>query len=428
MIDEPVDLSKLTGVTEPSTASETTPENPWPVRRLSENMKTYIDRAPATWVEGQLIEFKLSRGHAWMTLRDVDQDYSLPVTAWKSVASTFDPSIAQGSRVVAYVKPDFYTKTGRLNMIARAMRPVGIGELLARIEMLRRVLGEEGLFDPALKKPLPVLPNRIGLITGRDSDAMKDVMRNVHLRWEAAEFEVRPVAVQGAGAAQDVIRALQELDAHPEVDVIIIARGGGALEEVILPFSDEALIRAVATARTPVVSAIGHENDNPVLDNVADLRASTPTDAAKRVVPDAEVERAGITDARRRMAGAVERLVYQHTQHLEQIRSRPVLTQPERTLELWSEEIGALVQRARAAFGHRLDRAEDQIAGLRTQVKALSPQQTLDRGYAVVQHAGSPLRDASTVAVGDQLDILLASGRIAARAEKITPGPEHDAG
>ena len=271
----------------PATAAGTSAESPWPLRLLSENLKRYIERAPQAWIEGQLIEYKVIRGNAWMTLRDLDEDFSLPVTAWKNVAATLEGTVQQGSRVVACVKPSFYTRTGRLSMIVSAMRPVGIGDLLARVENLRRALDAEGLLDPARKRPLPLLPHRIGLITGRDSDAQKDVIRNTLLRWPAAEFEVREVAVQGAQAPRDVMAALAELDAHPEVDVIVIARGGGALEEVILPFSDEALVRAVAAAQTPVVSAIGHEADRPVLDDVADLRASTPTDAAKRIVPDA---------------------------------------------------------------------------------------------------------------------------------------------
>lgn len=264
----------------PATAAGTSAESPWPLRLLSENLKKYIERAPQAWIEGQLIEFKVIRGNAWMTLRDLDEDFSLPVTAWRNVAATLEGTVQQGSRVVACVKPSFYTKTGRLSMIVSAMRPVGIGDLLARVENLRRALDAEGLLDPALKQPLPLLPHRIGLITGKDSDAQKDIIRNTLLRWPAAQFEVREVAVQGAHAPQEVVAALAELDDHPEVDVIVIARGGGALEEVILPFSDEALVRAVAAAQTPVVSAIGHEADRPVLDDVADLRASTPTDAA----------------------------------------------------------------------------------------------------------------------------------------------------
>ncbi|MCZ6937959.1 exodeoxyribonuclease VII large subunit, partial [Micrococcus luteus] len=291
-------------VSAPARAGETSAERPWPLRRLSENLKAHIERAPATWIEGQLIEFKNNRGNVYMTMRDLEEEVSLPLTAWRNVAMTLDGTVQQGSRVVARVKPNFWLKAGRLSMNVQEMRPVGLGDLLARVELLRRALAEEGLTSPARKRPLPLLPHRIGLITGRDSDAKKDVLRNTLLRWPAAEFEIREVAVQGAEAPRQVAAALAELDADPAVDVIVIARGGGALEEVVLPFSDEALVRAVAAARTPVVSAIGHEADRPVLDDVADLRASTPTDAAKRIVPDAAQEAAGLADARLRLAAA----------------------------------------------------------------------------------------------------------------------------
>jgi exodeoxyribonuclease VII large subunit len=294
------------------------------------------------------------------------------------------------------------------------MRPVGLGDLLARVEKLRRTLEAEGLFSPARKKPLPVLPQLIGLVTGRDSDAMKDVMRNTHLRWPAARFEVREVAVQGTGAPREVMAAVAELDAHPEVDVIVIARGGGALEEVVLPFSDEALVRAVAATRTPVVSAIGHEADRPVLDDVADLRASTPTDAAKRIVPDAAVEREAIAGARLRLASGVERLVLHEAQQLDSLRSRPVMSNPERMVTERAEDLSRWRERARTSLAGQLEREHDAVGHLRARVRSLSPQHTLDRGYAVVQHAGQVVRDAGQVAPGDALDILVAAGRIAA--------------
>ena len=398
----------------PATAAGTSAEQPWPLRLLSENLKKYIDRAPQAWIEGQLIEYKVIRGNAWMTLRDLDEDYSLPVTAWKNVAATLEGTVQQGSRVVACVKPSFYTKTGRLSMIVSAMRPVGIGDLLARVENLRRTLDAEGLLDPSLKQPLPLLPHRIGLITGKDSDAQKDVIRNTLLRWPAAQFEVREVTVQGAHAPREVMAALAELDAHSEVDVIVIARGGGALEEVILPFSDESLVRAVAAAQTPVVSAIGHEADRPVLDDVADLRASTPTDAAKRIVPDAAQELAGITEARLRLASGVERLVRHEATRLESLRTRPVMAQPQRLVSDRAEDLQRLVDRSRTALASALTREADVVGHLRARVRSLSPQHTLDRGYAVVQHDGQVVRRADQVSPGDALDILVAAGRITA--------------
>lgn len=408
------------GPAQPQLAADTTPDNPWPLARLSENLKNYIERVSPTWVEGQLIEHRVSRGHAWMTMRDLDLEMSLPVVAWARTANGLDPSIKEGARVVALVKPNFYTKTGRLTMVVNDMRPVGIGELLARVERLRRALAEEGLFAPERKKPLPVLPNTIGLITGRDSDAMHDVQRNVWLRWPVARFEVIHAAMQGPRVSDEVSAALHVLDQDPRVDVIVVARGGGALEEVILPFSDEALVRTVSELTTPVVSAIGHEADRPVLDDVADFRASTPTDAAKNIVPDAAIELAGITDVRTRMAQAVQRLVDVQGQQIAQLRSRPVMAQPETMIQLRAEEISQLITRSRATFGHQLHRATDHIEQLKARVRSLSPQQTLNRGYAVVQHDNSILRDASRVAVGDDLDILVAAGRLTATTTSVT--------
>ena len=408
-VDGVVDAPAAPG---PVTASETSPERPWPLHRLSENLKLHIERAPATWIEGQLIEFKNNRGNVYMTMRDLEEEVSLPLTAWRSVAAGIDPTVQQGSRVVARVKPSFWLKAGRLSMVVQDMKPVGLGDLLARVELLRRRLAEEGLTSPARKRPLPVLPGVIGLITGRDSDAMKDVLRNAHLRWPAAVFEVREVAVQGPDAPRQVAAALAELDADPAVEVIVIARGGGALEEVVLPFSDEALVRAVAAASTPVVSAIGHEADRPVLDDVADLRASTPTDAAKRIVPDAAQESAGLRDARLRLAAAVERRVRGEAEALGALRSRPVLAHPHVMVDARAEDLGRWRERGRVALGHRLAREADAVAALRARVRALSPQQTLDRGYAVVQHAGRVVRRADEVAPGAHLDILVAAGRL----------------
>lgn len=408
------------GPDQPQQAADTTPDNPWPLSRLSDNLKRYIERVSPTWIEGQLIEHRVSRGHAWMTMRDLDVEMSLPVVAWSRIARNFGDGIAEGARVVALVKPNFYTKTGRLTMVVNEMRPVGIGELLARVERLRRALADEGLFAPERKKPLPVLPQRIGLVTGRNSDAMHDVQRNVWLRWPEAQFEVIHAAMQGPQVGTEVSAALQTLDANPTVDVIVVARGGGALEEVVLPFSDEALIRTVAGLNTPVVSAIGHEQDRPVLDDVADFRASTPTDAAKTIVPDAAVELAGIADVRLRMAQAVQRLVEVQAQQISQLRSRPVMAQPNTMITTRADEILQILTRARATFAHQLHRATDQIDQLKARVRALSPQETLNRGYAVVQHDNTILRDAGTVSVGDPLDILVAAGRLGATTTSVT--------
>lgn len=409
MEQEQVEQSSL-----PRTAAATSPENPWPLRVLSEKLKAHIENSPESWVEGQLLEANVRNGHAYLTMRDVDVDYSFSVTVWASVMRSLDSAPEVGSRVVARVKPSFYAKTGRLSLNAYDLRPVGLGDLLARLERLRRALFDEGLFEVSRKKRLPLLPNRIGLITGRDSDAEKDVVRNASLRWPAVRFDIRNTAVQGVNAVGEIIGALRELDANPEIDVIIIARGGGSLED-LLPFSSEELVRAVAVCGTPVVSAIGHEADRPILDDVADLRASTPTDAAKRVVPDVQEELAGIAQVRHRLDRAVRGNVERESQKIASLRARPVLLNPHSMVLLRREDLMRLAQRSTYSMRASLVRATDSIAHLRAQVRALSPQQTLDRGYSVLQLAdGQVVRSAAQAPVGQDVSVRLAQGRLTA--------------
>lgn len=398
----------------PRTARETSPENPWPLRVLSEKLKMHIENSPVSWVEGQLLEANIRNGHAYLTLRDVDADYSFSVTVWASVMRGLESKPEVGSRVVARVKPSLYTKTGRLSLNASDLRPVGLGELLARLERLRQALGAEGLFALEHKKRLPVLPRTIGLITGRDSDAEKDVVRNATLRWPAARFRIINTAVQGRDAATQVMAALAELDADPQVDVVVIARGGGALED-LLPFSNEDLVRAVFAAATPVVSAIGHEADRPILDDVADLRASTPTDAAKRIVPNLDEEFAGLAQARSRLDRAINHQLERESQLVAALRARPVLAAPQSMITSRREDLDRWRERSTALLRHRVERARDEIGHLATQVRSLSPQQTLDRGYSVTQRAdGSIVRDAAQLAVGESVRIRVAAGRFAA--------------
>lgn len=406
--------------TVPPTAADTSPDNPWPLQLLSQKLKAHIERAPAAWVEGQVIELNRRGTSAFLTLRDVDAEISLPASVWSKILDRQETPLERGSRVVALLKAEFWLKTGRLNMSVKDIRPVGLGDLLARIERLRHALAAEGLFAESRKKRLPLLPHRIGLITGRDSDAKKDVLRNAALRWPAVEFEVREVAVQGNTAVSQIIGALKELDSRPDVDVIVIARGGGALED-LLPFSNEELIRAVAGAVTPVVSAIGHEADRPILDDVADLRASTPTDAAKRIVPEVSEELARVRQAEAQLHRSVSQLVARESDRLAALRSRPALASPEGMVTAREEDVERLSRRSTAAISAAVTRAADQLAHLQAQVRALSPQQTLDRGYAVVQlaeasgaAAGTVVRHPSQVPPATELSVRVAGGRFGA--------------
>jgi exodeoxyribonuclease VII large subunit len=340
---------------------------------------------------------------------------SLSVAIQVNALDAMPTPLSQGARVVLQAKPVFWTQRGSLMLDARQIRPVGVGELLARVEHLKQLLASEGVFDPDRKKPLPFLPRTVGLVCGRASAAEKDVVENARRRWPSVRFAIREVAVQGPTAVQEVTAALAELDADPEVDVVVIARGGGSVED-LLPFSNEALVRAVAAARTPVVSAIGHDVDTPLLDHVADWRASTPTDAGKRVVPDAHAEREGVRQAAERARGALRRRVEAERRHLVAVRSRPVMADPSAMLEVRRRELDALRDRARHRVLAAVHRASDQVGHLRAQVRALSPQSTLERGYAVVQHRdGRVVLDQAELEVDELLRVRVARGDFGVR-------------
>jgi exodeoxyribonuclease VII large subunit len=375
-------------------ATESSPEEPLPVRTVSRMLADWIGRLGTVWVDGQVAEYRPRPGarNHYFVLRDTDADMSLTVMADVAVLGRLEPPLAEGQRLLVNARPDFYTGRGSLSLRAREIRAVGLGQLLEQLARLRETLAAEGLFDPSRKKPLPFLPRRIGLICGRASAAMEDVLVNARERWPGMAFEVREVPVQGTQAVSAVTSALADLDAIPDVDVIIVARGGGSVED-LLPFSNEALVRAVAACMTPVVSAIGHEQDAPLIDFVADLRASTPTDAAKRVVPSLVEQMDVISRLRQRSASVVRTLLDREQQALEHRRSR-----------------------ARMLVTSRVDAAHTDVTHLAARVRALSPAATLDRGYALVlAPSGSLVRSSSDVSAGDLLDIRVAQGRLEAQ-------------
>jgi exodeoxyribonuclease VII large subunit len=391
---------------------ETSAESPVPVRTVLNAVGGWIGKLGRIWVEGQITELSARGGTVYLTLRDPVANMSVRVVGPRPVFEAAGPAVTDGARVVVHAKPDFWINRGTFSLSAIEVRPVGVGQLLARLDQLKRVLAAEGLFRPERKRPLPFLPGVVGLICGRDSDAEHDVLRNARRRWPAVEFKVENTAVQGSYAVGEVMEALRKLDADPAVEVIIIARGGGAMED-LLPFSDEALVRAVAAARTPVVSAIGHEQDSPILDLVADLRASTPTDAAKKVVPDVreqlELVRSLRDRGRRCVAGRLER----EEAWLEAVRSRPALADPVREVERQAEQVLALRDRARRCLSGALDRAGDQLSHTRARLVALSPAATLKRGYAIVQREDEAvLRSVTETGKGDRLLVRLADGRL----------------
>jgi exodeoxyribonuclease VII large subunit len=384
-------------------ALETSAEAPVPVRTVLQAVGGWIGKLGRIWVEGQIAECKKRGNTVFLTLRDPIAAVSAQVICTRAVFEAVSP--AEGARVVMFVKPDFNATRGSFALTAVEIRAVGIGELLARLEKLRRELAAEGLFAQERKRTLPFLPGVIGLICGRESAAERDVVQNAQRRWPAVRFRIEQSAVQGPYAAGEVVEALGKLDADPEVDVIVIARGGGSLED-LLPFSDEALLRAVAACRTPVVSAIGHEQDTPLLDYVADLRASTPTDAAKRIVPDVAEQLALVAQLRDRARRCVRGWLDREQAWLEAIRSRPALADPVREIERQAEQVDALVQRARQSVDASLKRAGDDIAHTRARLLALSPAATLRRGYAIVQQEdASVVRSATDVSAGERLTL-----------------------
>ncbi|HEX7717357.1 MAG TPA: exodeoxyribonuclease VII large subunit [Marmoricola sp.] len=406
-------------------ALETSPEHPAPVRQIVGAIAGWVDRLGAVWVEGQVIGLNRPAGSGtdFIRLRDRLAEVSIDLTAPRAVVDSLPSPLVNGAQIVVHAKPTVYPGRASLSLQVREIRLVGEGELLARLERRRQLLAAEGLFAPERKRALPFLPRRIGLVTARDSAAEKDVVENARRRWPGVDFAVEYAAMQGPNAASQVIDALRKLDADPAVEVIVIARGGGSVED-LLPFSDEALVRAVHAATTPVVSAIGHEPDSPILDLVADLRASTPTDAARRIVPDVAEEAQRVLQARERIRRSVRHRVGSEQQHLDALRGRPVLADPRSGLVDRLDEVVALRARSRRVVGHVLDRAEDNLGHQLARVRALSPLATLRRGYAVLSDAeGTLFSSIDDVGTGQEVAIRVADGRIAARVEEIEAIP-----
>lgn len=396
-----------------------TVDAPWPVGLLASKIKGYIDRLGTAWVEGEITQWGVSGGNVYGKLKDLEQDATVSFTIWSSVRGKLAADLKQGDRVIALVKPNYWLKGGTLTMQVFEMRHVGLGDLLERLERLRAQLAAEGLFDASRKKPLPFLPHRIGLITGKDSDAEKDVLRNAQLRWPAVTFRVVHAAVQGERTVAEVTAAIRTLDADQEVDVIIVARGGGDFQN-LLGFSDETLVRAAAACTTPLVSAIGHEADRPLLDEVADLRASTPTDAAKRVVPDIAEELVRVQQARTRLSTRLTGLIAHEIDRIGQLRTRPALASGNWIIDSRAEELTRYVARGAELTIRSIERAETTTRELATRLRSLSPQSTLDRGYAIVQASdGAILRTQAQAPNGTALTVTLADGTV----DAVSSGP-----
>lgn len=402
---------------------ESSPEHPVPLGRVLSLVRQWIDRLGSVWVEAQVIEINRRAGTSsvFLTLRDRLAQVSASVRVSTANLDSAGP-LNENATVVARLKPAFYEARGQFTFYCDAITPIGEGRLLAQLEQTKRLLQAEGLFNPARKRRLPALPRGVGLITGAGSAAERDVVENARRRWPAVRILTRHVLVQGPLAAAQLMEAVRALDANPGTDVIVIARGGGSLED-LLPFSDEGLIRTVFACRTPVVSAIGHESDSPILDLVADLRASTPTDAAKRVVPDVSDELAQLAQLRRRSAQSMISRISAEQERLTALRSRPVLADPTASFAVHSEQIQALRERSRRAIRTRIEHETTAVGHHLARVRAMSPRATLERGYAVLVDAnGHAITSVRSLSVGDQLTARLLDGEAVASVTAVAPG------
>lgn len=421
-----------TRVTETASAPRMTPgpptlDDPWPVALLASKIRGWIERLGTAWVEGEITQWGVSGGNVYGKLKDLNEDATVGFTIWSSVKARIPADLGQGDRVIAAVKPNYWLKGGTLTMQVSDMRHVGLGDLLERLERLRAQLRAEGLFRPERKKRLPFLPHTIGLVTGKDSDAEKDVLRNAQLRWPQVRFRTVYAAVQGDRTVPEVTAALRELDADPEVEVIVVARGGGDFQN-LLGFSDESLVRAAAGLSTPLVSAIGHEADRPLLDEVADLRASTPTDAAKRVVPDVAEELVRVHQARARIGTRLTHIIRHEIDRIGNLRSRPALASGSWIVDSRAEDLTRFVARGAELVQRCVDHEAARVAELGGQLRALSPQATLERGYAIVQNAAGRVVAAPEEApAGTELRITVSGGALAATAGKALPSPAQGA-
>ena len=392
------------------------PELPFAVHHIAQLMSDYIGRLGQAWIEGQLLEVRETRALTYMKLRDTDREEVISIYMQSSSFREISPAVEQGSRVVIQGKADWWPKKGSLQFKVLQLRAVGLGELMARIEALRNLLAAEGLFNEDRKVPLPFLPRRVGLICGQNSDAMFDVIENAKRRWPDVEFVVREVPVQGPSAVKQITTSLSELDAIDDVDVIVIARGGGSFED-LLPFSDESLIRSVAACVTPVVAAIGHEEDRPLIDYVADYRASTPTDAARKIVPDVVQELSDLRNTRVRALQLVTSRLEIAQQALSALRERPALSNPAELIDQRLLENTARRELIHSRVSHSIDLQISKMTGYAATLRALSPQGTLERGFSIVRKAGHVVSSASSVTSGDSLQVRTASGEFTVTAD-----------
>ena len=375
-------------------ATEVDGRKVYAVRAFSKGIASWLSRLPTVWVEGEVTELRrqVRWASVFFTLKDPDDGASLAVQMQRTKFDALDLDLVDGERVHVFGRPELYEQRGELRLRALTIERFGLGAHLAALERLKRVLASEGLFDVARKQPLPRFPRLIGLVTGNDAAAKRDVLTHVVQRFPPANVLVAETYVQGPRAPDAIVTAIDDL-CRRGVDVLVLARGGGSFED-LLPFSDERVVRAIAACTVPVVSAVGHEQDTPLCDLAADARASTPTAAAKLVVPDAAELRAALVRSRAALHRGAAIAAERHAQRLarshERLHRAPLLT----------------LERRRS----RLDTAHARLV-------ALGPQATLERGYAIVRSGDQVVRSPTDVGHGQQIDVLVAEGTFGATVE-----------
>jgi exodeoxyribonuclease VII large subunit len=391
------------------------------VASFNKGVASWLGKLPTVWVEGEVTE--LRRQAAWasvfFTLKDPEDGACVPVTMPRGQFDALDLGLGNGERVHVYGRPSFFEGKGDFRLRALSVERFGLGAHLAALERLKRKLAAEGLFAAERKRALPRLPRAIGLVTGNDAAAKKDVVTAITGRFPAARIVVAETLVQGPRAAAGICKALQALCAEPDVDVVILARGGGSFED-LLPFSDESVVRAVATCAVPVVSAVGHEQDTPLCDLAADVRASTPSVAGRLVVPELAALLAELARARAGLDVGLQRVVGRRRELL--AAQRTVLDSGlGRLLERRREGLAARHERLRRAPLLLVERRRSRLSAQTGRLRALSPQGTLERGYAIVRSGGHVARAAASLGAGDLVDVRLAEGSFGARVEETRP-------
>ena len=402
----------------PEKAKDTTQEHPWPVAWAVSKFSEAVKKWPFLWVEGQIAQIDGKRSAVYITLKDLQQNISMPVTAFSGAAEKCrKENLSQGDKIVVYGQPNLWVAQCKFSLQACEIEKSGEGPLVKIIEALKQKFAEEGLFDLSRKVPIPSFPRKIGLVCGAGARAEGDIVTNSLLRWPDLDFYIEHAAVQGKNCPSEVSSAIKKLD-EMNLDVIIVARGGGSYEDLV-GFSNEQVVRAAADCKTPIVSAIGHEGDWTLLDLVADRRCSTPTDVAKTIIPDFAQEEERVKNARSLLTSVMGRIVAMEEGRLFRLASAPFIQDPYRLIERPERALKDAEKDMNIALSMKLDEEMSKVFAIRASLKSLSPFSTLSRGYALVEKGGGILSGVKNLKEGDEVKIVMQDGELKLKVEKI---------